>query len=118
MTDPVSEPRVVSLSERDPYLDFFLAHIDEMYAEDTNADIGLVFVALAYPWILVVGPPVEYDRCIVDVTQHDCRIEPDCYPLKQFLETYPHVCRQVIEAHGQLHRAFMQWRDAWGDYLS
>ncbi len=113
MSRPASQPEMEPLSERDPYLEFFLAHIDPMYAEDTNADIGLVFVALAYPWILVVGPPLEYDRCLVDVTQPGCEIESDAYPLRSFLERFPHVCAQVVEAHDELSRTFRQWRDVW-----
>lgn len=110
MSRPASQPEVEPLSERDPYLEFFLAHIDPMYAEDTNADIGLVFVALAYPWILVVGPPLEYDRCLVDVTQLGFHAEPDGYPLKKFLERFPQVCQGVIRAHAELSLSFMRWR--------
>ena len=72
-----------------------------------------VFVALAYPWILVVGPPMEYDRCLVDVTQPGFHIEPDAYPLKPFLERFPHVCQRVIETHGDLLRTYTRWRNAW-----
>lgn len=111
MLKPLSQPCVLLRGVRNPYLDFFLAHIDPAFAEDTNADIGLVFVALAYPSILVVGPPVEYDRCLVDVRQPGFIVEPDDYPLKQFLERFPHVCQPIIEAHAELLRTYLRWRD-------
>jgi len=109
MTDPVPQPCALLRAEKNPYLEFFLAHIDPLYAEDTNADIGVVFVALAYPSILVVGPPLEYERCIVDVGQPGFHAQPDSYPLKPFLEEFPHVCRQVIESHEELSRIYTQW---------
>lgn len=111
MPQPLSPPRMSLHAEENLHLEFFLAHIEPVFAEDSNADIGLVFVALAYPFVLVVGPPVDYDRCLVDVSQPDFVAEPDDYPLKKFLERFPHVCQPIIEAHAELHRTYLRWRD-------
>lgn len=75
-------------------------------------EVGKIFIALAYPVIVVIGSTPGRQRCSVDVSQPGFHVEPDCYPIKQFLERFPHVCRLVVEAHQELLRDYLAWQDS------
>lgn len=93
----------------DPYLNFFLEHIDPKFSSDTNSDIGPMFVGLAYPSVVIIGSFPDFLRCEVDVLQPDFDVEPDRYPLKEFLEQFPCVCRELVESHHELKNTYLRW---------
>jgi hypothetical protein len=94
-----------------PHLRFLLAHIDPRFADDTNTDVGPILIALAYPHIIVIGASPKFLRRDVDVSQPGFHVEADCYPLKQFLERFPHLCQQIVERHVELLGIYKNWRD-------
>ncbi|MFC5768298.1 hypothetical protein [Thauera sinica] len=93
----------------DRYLAFFAAHIDPAFREDTNTRIGNTLIALAYPDVILIGPPPFFRNAVVDVRKEGLEIEPDEYPLYRFLDENPEICERLVRDHEELGRFFARW---------
>ncbi|SFD52606.1 hypothetical protein SAMN04489710_10368 [Paracidovorax konjaci] len=91
------------------YLAFFEAHVDPLFRKDTNKTIGDTLIALAYPNLIIIGPPPQFADLIIDVNKEGLVIEPDKYPLYQFLEENPEFCESMILRHAGLREIFEEW---------
>jgi hypothetical protein len=74
-------------------LTFFQQAIPEPFKNDSNADIGEVFIALIYPEILIRDATGDY---IIDCRQDGFYAEADDVPLLNFLEMFPTICESLI----------------------
>ena len=87
-------------------LTFFRQAIPEPFKNDSNADIGDVFVALIYPEILIRDATGDY---VVDCRQDDFHTEADSFPLLQFLEMFPTICDSLIAESAALKRRYERY---------
>lgn len=81
------------------YLSFFEAHIKQEFRKDTNTMIGDAMIALAYPSLIIIGPPPYFKDAVIDVKKVGLEIEPDKYSLFQFFVENPEFCKAAIESH-------------------
>ena len=93
------------------YLEFFEAHIDPVFRKDTNKTIGDTLIALAYPNLILIGPPPKFDDLIIDVKKEGLEIESDKYSLYQFLKENPEFCESMIVNHKGLREIFNGWKE-------
>ncbi|KUZ00052.1 hypothetical protein WS50_30130 [Burkholderia territorii] len=89
-------------SQKTP-LTFFQQAISEPFKNDSNADIGEVFIALVYPEILIRDADGD---TIIDCRQEGFYAEADNFPLLRFLEMFPDICNAIIEESSQLKQRF------------
>lgn len=87
-------------------LSFFQQAIPDPFKADTNADIGEVFIALVYPHIEIIDYP---EFVWIDCRQPGFNIEPDMYPLLTFLQEFPHVCADIINASEKLKAQYVRY---------
>ena len=92
------------------YLSFFESNIEPHLRQDTNTRIGGVLIALAYPNVILIGPPPLFCDSIVNVEKPGFWVEPDSYPLLSFLKENPEVCEKIITSHEGLASQFKNWR--------
>lgn len=91
------------------HLSFFEAHIEPYLREDTNASIGGILIALAYPQVILIGPPPLFADTVVDVATAGFWAEPDAYPLFRFLSDNPAACEKIVNGHEALAKYFRGW---------
>lgn len=87
-------------------LRFFQDAIPEPFKSDSNADIGEVFIALAYPQILIWDGP---NQCVVDCRQDGFLAESDCYSLLALLEQFPSLCEAILAASPGVRAAYASY---------
>lgn len=69
-------------------LTFFQQTIPEPFKNDSNADIGDIFIALVYPEILIRDATGDY---VIECRQDGFHAEADDFPLLNFLEMFPTI---------------------------
>lgn len=84
------------------YVSFFEKYIKQEFRKDTNTVIGETMIALAYPSLIIIGPPPYFKDAVIDVKKDGLNIEPDKYSLFQFLIENPEFCKITIESHSGL----------------
>lgn len=87
-------------------LTFFQQAIPEPFKNDSNADIGDVFIALIYPEILIRDATGDY---VIDCRQDGFHAEADDFPLLNFLEMFPMICGAIIAESPALKRCYERY---------
>ncbi|MGR3909250.1 hypothetical protein Q3A80_19620 [Burkholderia sp. SR8] len=88
-------------------LTFFQQAIPEPFKNDSNADIGDVFIALIYPEILIRDTAGDY---VIDCRQDGFDAEADDFPLLTFLEMFPTICDSLIAESTALKQYYERYR--------
>ena len=88
-------------------LTFFQQAIPEPFKNDSNADIGDVFIALVYPEILIRDTTGDY---VIDCRQNGFHAEADDFPLLSFLEMFPAICDALIAESTALKQHYERYR--------
>jgi len=87
-------------------LTFFQQAIPESFKNDSNADIGDVFIALAYPEILIRDATGD---CVIECQQDGFHAEADDFPLLIFLEMFPTICDLLIAESSALKQRYERY---------
>lgn len=93
----------------DLYLEFFKSHAIEESSNDCSIQMGDVLVVLAYPIVIIIGPPPWFHDSVIDVKNDDLTIELGKYPIVKFLTQNPDVCTRIVEEHQGLKNLFNEW---------
>lgn len=93
-------------AHRKTLLTFFQQAIPEPFKNDSNADIGDVFIALIYPEILIRDATGDY---VIDCRQDGFHAEADDFPLLKFLEIFPIICDAIIAESAGLKQCYERY---------
>lgn len=94
------------------HFSFFENHIRPKFRMDTNTVIGETMIALAYPSLIIIGPPPFFKDAVIDVKKEGLEIEPDKYSLFQFLVENPEFCKIAIESYAGLMKLWQEFISA------
>lgn len=98
------------------HVSFFEMHIKPKFRKDTNTVIGETMIALAYPTLIIIGPPPFFEDAVIDVKKEGLNIEPDNYSLFQFLVENPEFCKIAIESYAGLLKLWQEFISAESNY--
>lgn len=104
-----------SFKASNPYIQFLFADEQPAFFVDTNLTLGDIFIALAYPTLIV---EVGGGKIEIDCQQPDFYAEPDEYPLYQFLSLYPQFAEQIVRCHPTITALFQQYMEKQWDELT
>lgn len=91
------------------YVSFFEKYIKQEFRKDTNTIIGETMIALAYPSLIIIGPPPYFKDAVIDVKKDGLNIEPDKYSLFQFLIENPEFCKITIESYSDFKKLWQEF---------
>lgn len=91
------------------YVSFFEKYIKQEFRKDTNTVIGQTMIALAYPSLIIIGPPPYFKDAVIDVKKAGLNIEPDKYSLFQFLIENPEFCKITIESYSEFKKLWQEF---------
>ncbi|WP_146122505.1 hypothetical protein [Burkholderia multivorans] len=111
-----------SFKTNNPYIQFLFAEEPAKFLVDTNLTLrqpsGNIFIALAYPKLIVeVCGQGGVEKTVINCQQPEFHVDPDEYPLYDFLSLYPLFAEQIVRSHPVIEALFHQYMEQQWDKL-